>query len=321
MLQMLSSLLPMYTIICLGFIAQRMNILHAATAPGMSRFIYWFSLPALLFKQFSNMEDVPAFSGMTALGLVLSTLASYVLAFVYFARIKKFEQRESAVLTLLSTCPNTAYLGLPIIMMLQPDNREALMVAGFGALLTILTLLIADIQLKLGTARRAASGPVASYILRSLLGNPLFMASAAGVVLGVFSIPTPAPIKTAVNMLASTATPCALFCVGAFLASYGASRKEPAKDWRQVQPPVMIIKLIVQPVLVFGTLILFGVDAARLGVALLVMSMPTALSCCIIASKYNVMVDETSLGTMLTTSLAIVVVPFFIMLLQLNGFF
>lgn len=321
MLHMFTSLLPMYLIICLGFIAQRMHVLHAATAPSMSRFIYWFSLPALLFRQFSTMEDMLLFSGMPALGLLLSTVASYMLAFIYFARIKKIDPRESTMLTLLSTCPNTAYLGLPIIMMLQPDNREAVILAGFGALLTTLALLIADMQLKIATPHQKAPGSMPSHMARSLLGNPLLVASVAGSALCLFAIPLPAPIKTAVNMLASTATPCALFCVGAFLASYGASRKEPVQNWRRVQPPVVVIKLFFQPALAFGVLFLLGVDAARLGVALIVMSMPTALSCCIIASKYNVMTEETSLGTMLTTSLAVIIVPFFILLLQPSGLF
>mgnify|MGYP002318788901 CR=1 FL=1 len=80
------------------------------------------------------------------------------------------------------------------------------------------------------------------------------------------------------------------------------------------QFPLHLFKLIGQPLLTFAVLSALGVRGVAVAVATLVSAMPAGVAAYIIAEKYQVYAEDSSLGIVINTGL-------FVLILQYYGFF
>ena len=69
----------------------------------------------------------------------------------------------------------------------------------------------------------------------------------------------------------------------------------------QAQFPLHVLKLVVEPLFIFGVLYLLGVRGIALASATIVAAMPTAVAAYIIAEKYQVATEDSSLGIVVDT--------------------
>ena len=143
------------------------------------------------------------------------------------------------------------------------------------------------------TAAAAIEAPslrVAARALRGALGNPLPWAIALGALAAALGTPLPGPLAQIVSMLADSATPVALFTIGAVLwrAGQHAHTRTPPRQYL----PVALIKLFVHPLLV----LLVGLGAGALGVAVphfglsvmvLAAALPSASNVSLLAERYG----------------------------------
>ena len=124
-----------------------------------------------------------------------------------------------------------------------------------------------------------------------MLSNPLpwsIALDALGAVFSVSGLTLAGPVGTIVAMLADSATPVALFTIGAVLwrSSQHASTRTPLADYL----PVALIKLFVHPLLVF----LPGASAHALGAPLSVfqLTVPTLAAALPSASNVSVLAER-----------------------------
>ena len=126
--------------------------------------------------------------------------------------------------------------------------------------------------------------------LRGALSNPLPWSIAAGALVSVTGLPLPGAVSTVVKMLAESASPVALFTIGAVLwrSSQHAHTRTPWPDFL----PVALIKLFVHPLLVF----LLAAGARHLGAPLsafqltvltLAAALPSASNVSLLAERYG----------------------------------
>ncbi|MBI3638376.1 AEC family transporter [Candidatus Wolfebacteria bacterium] len=139
--------------------------------------------------------------------------------------------------------------------------------------------------------------------------NPLVISSLAGILISFlgFNQPIFLGIKKSVAMLGATASPIALFTLGAFL--YGRFLK---KNLAAVALS-SILKMIVFPVFIFIASFYF-LKTKDVKVFSLLGSMPVAVTTFVIAEKYNL--NETLIGNaiILSTILSFVIAPLMIYL-------
>ncbi|MDQ2778103.1 MAG: AEC family transporter, partial [Pseudomonadota bacterium] len=100
----------------------------------------------------------------------------------------------------------------------------------------------------------------------------------------------PGPLHTVVGMLADSATPVALFTIGAVLwrSSQHAQHRTPVAEYL----PLALIKLFVHPLLVFGLAALAlalgsPLSAFTIGVATLAAALPSASNVSLLAERYG----------------------------------
>ena len=128
MLSILSTLVPVFGIILFGIVVERMGFLPIETSGCLNQFVYWIGLPMMLFNQLARME-AGQMSGAMVGGILLGYGITYLFAYVVFSSLLRRRWEESSVFALLSSFPNAAFMGLPIVVLLLPDSSEAAIVA------------------------------------------------------------------------------------------------------------------------------------------------------------------------------------------------
>lgn len=318
MLSILSTLVPVFGIILLGIIVERMGLMPKETSVCLNQFVYWIGLPLLLFTALARMETGQLSSALLW-GTFIGLTAPYAVAFLLFVAGFRKRKRESAIFALLSSFPNSAFMGLPIVVLLLPDNEEAALVASVGAVLGSVNLLFTDGALEMGRHSGEGRCKACLHLLRSLYRNPMLLCSAFGVLVSLLRIPVPRPIMAISSMLGSTAAPCALFCMGMILSVQMTSTRGFVEGWARRQFPLHILKLAAQPLLTFGVLYGLGVRGIPAAVSTLVAAMPTGVAAYIIAEKYQISTEDSSLGIVVDTALSALTIPLLVLTLQHGG--
>lgn len=99
-----------------------------------------------------------------------------------------------------------------------------------------------------------------------------------------------------IDLLAKAAAPCALFAMGATLALRPIKRVP--KELYLVVP----LKLLIQPLLIFGVLSVAGnFPPVWISTAMLMAALPTATNVFVIAQQYGVWVERASSSVLATT--------------------
>ena len=91
--------------------------------------------------------------------------------------------------------------------------------------------------------------------------------------------------------------------MGMILSKQMTSSQGFVKGWARRQFPLHVLKLVVEPLFIFGVLYLLGVRGIALASATIVAAMPTAVAAYIIAEKYQVATEDSSLGIVVDTCL------------------
>ena len=144
------------------------------------------------------------------------------------------------------------------------------------------------------------SGNVALRVLdRSLLRNPVLLSTLLGLGCSAAGIILPDGLQGAIDLLAPSAIPVALFCLGAGLEfrSLGSHRLE--LGW------LILVKLVLHPAITWSALMLFGYqDPNWLLPTVMLCALPTGTLVHVIASRYRVEAKQTSLLIVLSTSIS-----------------
>lgn len=160
--------LPVVACLALGWMARVRGILSRAQMDGIKMFVVTFSLPAVLFGAFADIEY-----GAQVAVTVVAVFAACT-AMLFLGRLFK---RENALLPFLVTGFEAGMMGYSLYTLLFGAGALPVMAtAALGGDVFVFTLYMAMLK------RR--DGIPASRIARETLLSPIFLAIAAGVLLG-----------------------------------------------------------------------------------------------------------------------------------------
>lgn len=316
------TVVPVFGIILLGFLSQRQRFMPAEMASCLNLFVYWIALPALLFHELANMNtgDLP---GVFVAGLFGAAVVALPTAFgVLRMWPNRQNGRKAGMGALFATFPNSAFVGLPMVALLWPENPFALLCASLSAVVYTVLLVVGDVSLQAAeSSRKDGLRHFLCETGQTLWRNPLLMSTLIGVIWNLAGLPVPDPLRVVTGMLRSTAAPCALFCMGMLLAGQmDLIRQQGRKsDKRSLLPHVTVhvFKLLVQPMLVWLVLSPWGLSAVAVGTSVLQASMPTGLASYVVAEKHRIDPDEAPLIIMISTALSVLTVPLVAMVLRM----
>lgn len=308
-----SALVILFGIMLLGFLAERKRFFASDMALCLNQFVYWISLPALLFSQMCSLSITGEIRALLW-GTLGSSFLCYALFYTLLFRVFRNDTGKSALRTLTCVFPNAAFMGIPFILTVFPGNDTALAAAMLGALLYTGVLVLTDALLDM-----RHSPPGRGLILRQFLTvarNPAIEATFLSIGLAAFNLPAPETLLTMTRMLGSTAAPCALFSMGMVLAAQMSS----LSGLRNLQllplVGVSLSKLFLHPLVTFCVLALAGCSGIVLAAGTLTSAMPVGTISYVISERHGTDQAQTSMIIILSTLLSLFSLPIVMFLLD-----
>ena len=289
---------PFFALVLLGWLAARAGPLPESAIPGLNAYVLFFALPCMLFR-FGASLPIARLANPVLLGIYLvAALAMVALAIAATLRTRSrpggVGLRDAAFGALVAAFPNAGFMGVPLLVAMFGDAAAGPVIGAIVIDLVItstlcLALAQAEEARSAGDAERAAAH-AALIALRGALTNPLPWAIVLGAVSSGLGLEPLAPVSQIVRMLGDSATPVALFTIGAVLWRAGDHVHTRTPLGRTL--PVALIKLVVHPALVLG----IGSAARALGVPLswftltaltLTAALPSASNVSVLAERYG----------------------------------
>jgi malonate transporter and related proteins len=193
---------------------------------------------------------------------------------------------------LVAAFPNTGFMGIPLLVALLGPR------AAGPAIVTIVIDLVITTSLCIALSRLGSgggsAGQAAKNALKGVASNPMPWAIMTGALASWLGFELPAPLMKTVGLLADSASPVALFTIGAVLARsqmMALSGHAPAVPLREIVP-VALMKLVLHPVLVLlvgSAAIALGLplDRFALAVIVLVAALPSASNVSLLAERFE----------------------------------
>lgn len=279
---------PFFALVLTGWLAARRGLLPESAIPGLNAYVLYFALPCLLLR---FGADTPALELLNPWLLAVYLLcAVLVVVFTLALSLNRgVGLKDAAFAALVAAFPNTGFMGVPLLVaLLGPAAAGPVICMVLVDLFFTSSLCIALSQLQ-GAGEHGAR-TAALRALRGALSNPLPWSIALGALLSAGGIRLMGPVDSVTHMLADSASPVALFSIGAMLrrAAVHAHGRTPLRDTL----PVALIKLLLHPLLVFAA----GSAAQRLGAPLsafqlmvltLAAALPSASNVSLLTERYG----------------------------------
>ncbi|NDV27578.1 AEC family transporter [Desulfovibrio sp. JC010] len=285
----LSALTPLLLMILAGYFSYRRQILPENSAAVLNDFVYYFTLPALLFSSLAVTPFEEIAQGNFIAGYLVALVGIYFLGFLISKFALKGSFTENSMRAGTASFPNSGYLGLPIMMYLFEGSRQALLATTLGIILPIIIVILIVSSFALHAADKSQSRiRVVWEIVLSMIKTPLIGASFIGAVYSFLHYELPDFLEVGLHNFGMASVPCALFSVGILLARNKMELKVMNIGL------VNLVKLIIHPLLAAACLWAFGVRGTMLLMGILLTGMPVAAISCVLAETYQTCEAETS---------------------------
>lgn len=309
------ALAPIFVIMLLGFWAGKAGMVDNKNVSLLNIFVMDFALPATLF---SATVQTP-WAGIVAqspLVLVLTGAMWITYAAIYFLATSVFKRtpQDAAVLTLTVALPNYAALGLPILGSVLGEGAStslsvAVSIACGSVLMTPFCLLILERE----KARAAGENSGSTLAMLPVLmwrsvKKPIVWGPLLGVVLSAIGIKMPDLLLASIKPLGLAATAAALFLTGVILS---------ARKLQQLNALIAtstIVKLLVQPFIAWGLVMLLGLHGSIAITAILMIALAAGFFGVVFGNRFGVQSPDAEAVLLLSSVLCILSLPLFISL-------
>jgi hypothetical protein len=260
--------------------------------PGLNSFVLFFALPCMLYRfgastPIAQLLDASVFFTWLLCALVMVGFA------VAISLNRRIGWNDASFGALVAAFPNTGFMGVPLLVALLGAQAAGPIIVTIVVDMVITTSLCIALSRLDGADEHGASKAVKNA-LKGVVANPMPWAILLGGVASAVSLELPAPVAKTVGLLADSASPVALFTIGAVLARSQmlAALLSHAPMLMRDYVPMAALKLFLHPLLV----LLVGAGAISLGVPLdrfaftvmvLVAALPSASNVSLLAERFG----------------------------------
>ena len=211
--------LPVFLVIGGGWLATRSGVFSASAVDGLMVYTQSFAVPCLLFRGLVDLDFGAAFDPRLLLSFYTGAVVAFATAVLLERRLFRRRPGEAVAIGFGALFSNSVLLGLPIMTRaygpdaLGPNFAIISIHAPFCYLVGITAMEI---------VRADGAGLVATgrAIGRAVFRNALMIALALGFAVNLLGVPQPATVRSAVDMIADSALPAALFALGGVFTRY-----------------------------------------------------------------------------------------------------
>ncbi len=207
----LTTLLPVFAMLALGFVSRIMGWVTPEQKAGANDILFGILFPVLIFNLLATAQ-----LSMSVLPLILYVLAMYMVAILVIGPLTaKFTGEKNAHFSkfLLATSEG-GNVALPLFLSVVAGASNTV-------IYDIASTVIAFIVVPIMVARAASGGASAGKLLVSIVTNPFIIAVALGILLNLTGLygallasPFGAPWSATISMITSPIVGLILFCLG-----------------------------------------------------------------------------------------------------------
>jgi malonate transporter and related proteins len=296
----LNAALPIFALILTGFLCARFGGFDRSATENLNRFAVYLALPALMFLAMSKITP----DQVRQFGFALTFAGGIAVTFAVGFGLSRLQGRavaNSSIEGLDAGYSNVGFMGIPLCLLVF--GQASLPAAIIATLFTACVLfLFAIVLIEIDLQKRASLVRTISKVSVALLRNPLLIAPIAGLLVGLLGIVIPPPFERFASLLGGAASPCALVCIGLFLAQ----ERVVSGDATSIAA-LVVLKLLVQPAVTgLFAFYIFEVPSLWARAAVLLSALPIGSGPFTIAKLYGLEAGVTS-GAILASHLFSVV--------------
>jgi malonate transporter and related proteins len=299
---------PFFGLVILGYGIARLSLWRREWTERASRFVFAVPLPALLFHMVSNRSKAAPVDARLLLAFFGGCFIVFIIGRVVGHFMFHLDGVAQSVFALGGVFSNNVLLGVPLARLtLGPAALPSVaLVLVFNAL-TLWTLVSVSVEwarhgtLSLSGLRKTAIAVLENPIVIGILGGTLF---------NLMGLALPPAVDTALGVVGHLAGPLALLVLGMGISEYGIR-----SDWRQ-SVAICVLKLLVQPLVVWGLALALGLPPLERQVVVLLASLSVGANVYLMSSQFQTLQGPVASSLVLSTACAAITTP---VLLALTG--
>ncbi|MFT4561334.1 MAG: malonate transporter [Gammaproteobacteria bacterium] len=289
---------PVFSIVCLSFVLAKTGVFGPATSDGLTRFMFYVAIPAMLFRTLATAELPNALPWTFVFAFYGPSFLVFGCAMLLARFSFRWPRREHGIAAISGSYSNMVMLGFPIVVTAFAETGAV----PLFILLACQSTLIFPVTTWFMEIYGRESGAKASSIGRTVLNlimNPVILSLLLGIAANLTSFEITGVADRVLEMLGAAGPACALVALGTGLAQY---------EFRGDLRPAIILsvcKCFLHPALVWVFCWILDIPQQWTQVAVLLAAMPTGINAFIFARKYDAGVAVVSKTILLSTVFSI----------------
>ncbi|VAV91506.1 hypothetical protein MNBD_ALPHA08-914 [hydrothermal vent metagenome] len=284
----LITVVPVFLLIGLGYLAARFKLMEGAGVVGLNNFVFLFAIPALLFRTAMKV-DIGASAPWRLWAAYFGAVAIiWLLAVLISPKIPSLRPAGGAAAAMGSSFGNLVMMGIPLSFAHYGEAAvvpAALIVAIHAPVHWFIATLRAE---WVGRGRGSLAATLKELVL-SLAKNPIVMALVAGALWGATGLGLHPIADRTITMLGEAGVPAALFALGLSLAAFGL------KGHMRGVSIILVLKMAVFPlVAAIMAFKVFDLPPLTASIIVLFACLPPGANAYLFATRYKASVAPVS---------------------------
>lgn len=293
-------------LIATGYILVKLNFVEESGAKILSKLENYLFIPALVLSTFITNFTVESFS--TAWKYLLCGTVVVLISAVFAVYVSKLCTKDDYIRKIYTyglSFANFGFMGNAVVAALFPDvfMNYLIYVLPFWTLIYVWG--VPYLLMPSGDKKNVLSG------LKKLI-NPMFIAMLIGMVIGIFAIPLPSFIGSAVSSLGSCMSPVAMLLTGMTIAKINL--KATFKNLSIYA--VSAIRLVLMPLVAIVALMLLKLPYELSLCTVCALAMPLGLNTVVVPSAYGKDTSVAAGMALISHLLSLITIPVVFMLFQ-----
>ena len=226
----LDVIVPIFSLIAIGFVVGRAGLLSEATGDALARFVFVVAVPVLLFRTLA----ASTFGGADPFTLWASYFGAIAVAWtaatLVLRRLFGSDRRTGVIAGISASFANTIFVAIPVLQRAYGDDglQPLLIIVSIHLpLMMIATTLLMERAAMLDARDTGAAdtgiSPMATLkrVARNLAGNAIIIGIVIGLLWRATGLTLESHLDEITRLLGGTAGPLALFALGMSLTRFG----------------------------------------------------------------------------------------------------
>ena len=210
-----TTIIPIFSLVALGNIARRRGFLPEAFMAPANRLVYYLAIPAMIFRAISKASLTLQFN-VVVLGLTLSAIICLFAICWAASRLLRMPAAIRGAFIQCSFHGNLGYIGLAVAFYYLGGDGLA-RASILAAFVMILQNLLAVVVLQSHRPGKTAGSRWRAFIGK-IAANPVIGSAFAGILFSGTGLPMPLVLDRSLQILAGLALPMALLIIGGSLS-------------------------------------------------------------------------------------------------------